>query len=104
MPSFVSTAFNANMILFLAWDRDALITCIGSKIPEASRERLVVRSDTIYMTLSELAAYPIPPVNDLALDFHGFVRAVAFLSGKIDEMYHTANKQTSGWWAAQLSR
>jgi hypothetical protein len=104
MPSSVSTAFNANVILFLGWDRDTLITYIGSKIPEASREKLVACSDTIYMTLSELATYPIPPVNDLALNFHGFVRAVAFLSGKTDQIYHTANKQTSGWWAAQLSR
>lgn len=79
------------------WSARTLIDYIKTTVPEAHDTRLAECSSTICSLLTR-------PVNKFALDFQGLVRALAFLTGRMDQVYAGPKTKSPNRWISQLSR
>lgn len=86
------------------WTSDILANYIKTNIPESSNAKLAACSTKIFHIVSHFAAYPAIPVNEFALDFQGLVRALAFLTGRIDQVYTNPKTNKPSRWTSQLTR
>lgn len=86
------------------WSCDILANYVKTNIPEACNAKLAACAIEIYGIMSDLAAYPLDPVNEFALDFQGLVRALAFLTGRIDQVYEFPKTRKPSRWVSRLPR